>query len=220
MSNPYACCTRKVLAKPINTSQFYRPKLLVAGSETTKIEVNNSEVNNSNLGSLSYICEQFKISQPIHANHSTKSLLNMLTLLSKSRSSEYRLKRRLNQLQRSDTLGMIESAKIVEDRYLKIQLLQKSLKLVLDQPSIFLKLMQLTSVTKEAIAALPPDHCHIKELFRLLKELLAITTDINNVNAIRWSQDISKFNTVNQLQERFDSVMPMFLKNVQQHCVH
>ena len=66
MSNPYACCTRKVLAKPINTSQFYRPKLLVAGSETTKIEVNNSEVNNSNLGSLSYICEQFKISQPIH----------------------------------------------------------------------------------------------------------------------------------------------------------
>jgi len=214
MSNPYACCTRKVLAKPINTSQFYRPKLLVAGSETTKIEVNNSEVNNSNLGSLSYICEQFKISQPIHANHSTKSLLNMLTLLSKSRSSEYRLKRRLNQLQRSDTLG------IVEDRYLKIQLLQKSLKLVLDQPSIFLKLMQLTSVTKEAIAALPPDHCHIKELFRLLKELLAITTDINNVNAIRWSQDISKFNTVNQLQERIDSVMPLFLKNMQQHRVH
>jgi hypothetical protein len=191
-NNPWSSHTRTRVALPIDTSKFERQPTVVnqqphqnSSRSLTTTTTNNNPPTNIRVGTLSKLCDNFNINYDAsQADDATRSLLSTLTTLTASRATEHRLTRRIELLQRSRELGVLQSAEEVDKRLSQVRRLKESLSLVLSQSDSYVECLQ--QAAGETLVAPLKYQQHVVEVFELLEKLTALP---NDVETIQWAQD-------------------------------
>ena len=185
-SNPWSSHTRTRVALPIDTSKFERQPTVVSLTPTPTIPINNPPTN-IRVGSLSQLCDNFNINYDAsQADDATRLLLSKLSTLSTSCATEHRLTRRVELLQRSRKLGVLQFAEEVDQRLSQVCRLKKSLSLVLSQADSYVKRLVEARAAGETVVAPLKHQQQVIEVFELLDKLTALP---NEVETIQWAQD-------------------------------
>jgi len=185
-SNPWSSHTRTRVALPIDTSKFERQPTVVSLTPTPTIPINNPPTN-IRVGSLSQLCDNFNINYDAsQADDATRLLLSKLSTLSTSCATEHRLTRRVELLQRSRKLGVLQFAEEVDQRLSQVCRLKKSLSLVLSQADSYVKRLVEARAAGETLVAPLKHQQQVIEVFELLDKLTALP---NDVETIQWAQD-------------------------------
>ena len=185
-SNPWSSHTRTRVALPIDTSKFERQPTVVSLTPTPTIPINNPPTN-IRVGSLSQLCDNFNINYDAsQADDATRLLLSKLSTLSTSCATEHRLTRRVELLQRSRKLGVLQFAEEVDQRLSQVCRLKKSLSLVLSQADSYVKRLVEARAAGETVVAPLKHQQQVIEVFELLDKLTALP---NDVETIQWAQD-------------------------------
>jgi len=216
MANPYECVTRRNVA-PIDTSRYNQTVSVTMQQPKPLTTVSNPSSTSDRNCALFNICENFclptqhQATQTTQTDGTTETLIGTLVSLSTSRTTEYQLNRRLDQLYRS---RLLKSSTTVEERLFKLQRLQQSINAVLNQPTMYVNRLHFKMVEGIAVPLVYQPHVH--EIFHLLEELIA--TD--DIQAVRWSQDSSKHQTTCAVRNDLQNIIPKYVNEMKRWCTN
>ena len=207
-SNPWSSHTRTRVALPIDTSKFERQPTVVSLTPTPTLPINNPPTN-IRVGSLSQLCDNFNINYDAsQADDATRLLLSKLSTLSTSCATEHRLTRRVELLQRSRELGVLQFADEVDQRLSQVCRLKESLSLVLSQADSYVKRLKEAAAAGETLVAPLKHQRQVIEVFELLDKLTALP---NDVETVQWAQDTQN-NTTEIIRRKLQFIPQLIVK--------
>ena len=207
-SNPWSSHTRTRVALPIDTSKFERQPTVVSLTPTPTLPINNPPTN-IRVGSLSQLCDNFNINYDAsQADDATRLLLSKLSTLSTSCATEHRLTRRVELLQRSRELGVLQFADEVDQRLSQVCRLKESLNLVLSQADSYVKRLEEAAAAGETLVAPLKHQRQVIEVFELLDKLTALP---NDVETVQWAQDTQN-NTTEIIRRKLQFIPQLIVK--------
>ena len=207
-SNPWSSHTRTRVALPIDTSKFERQPTVVSLTPTPTLPINNPPTN-IRVGSLSQLCDNFNINYDAsQADDATRLLLSKLSTLSTSCATEHRLTRRVELLQRSRELGVLQFADEVDQRLSQVCRLKESLSLVLSQADSYVKRLEEAAAAGETLVAPLKHQRQVIEVFELLDKLTALP---NDVETVQWAQDTQN-NTTEIIRRKLQFIPQLIVK--------